>query len=151
MTTDDKAAADLEKRDIISYTDLGDNDIDDVEEVAGEYKAVKGSSGNELYLTRAATGIATPFGTPSVTTSGDYSAKGYTASAYITDDTVVLYVDSEALTGNADGAIVNAKEIYNASAAKPYYMMTNVFVYDEATADGELELVIVEVNNEWTF
>lgn len=30
-------------------------------------------------------------------------------------------------------------------------MMTNVFVYDEATADGELELVIVEVNNEWTF
>jgi hypothetical protein len=58
-------------------------------------------------------------------------------------------VDSEALSGNADGSIVNATEKYDGENSK-YYLSTNVFVYDDET-DGEVELIIVEVNNEWTF
>ena len=157
VVTDDSAAKNLAKRDIITYTDLGNNKIDDVDPVDGSYQAVKGTSGNELYLTAASDNN---WMTVSVAVSGKYA----TDTAYITSDTVILYVDSEALTGNKDGAIVNAQEKFvpavaatdtTEAVAAYYYMLTNVFTYDEVDSegkcDGELELVVVEVNNEWTF
>jgi len=149
---------------IIQYTDLGDNEVDDValvKDVAGAtagYYAVDGYAGNDLYLVAA--GATYDVSANSDTkASGDYTLatnltdpldpatdKGFT----ITKDTVVLYVDTEDDIGNASGAIQIAKEnLISGGASDGYfYYNTNVFAFDE-DKDGELELVVVEVTNQW--
>ena len=132
---------------IIKYTDLGDKKVDDVvlvSSLAGTagYYAVDGISSNDLYLVSASGGD----NKITANAAGDVSGAYTTVPFCTTKDTVILFVDTDADEGFKEGAIQTAKENF---ANGHYNYNTNVFVYDEATTDGELDLIVVDINNEW--
>lgn len=125
---------------IIEYTNLGNNEVEDVIEVAvsgtnnvAAKVAVKGTSGNEVYMTSGS----------SLTSS--VSGEQASACWYITKDTVILYVDSEDMGGFADGTIQNARE---EAVAGGYKLVENAYLYG-STNDHEIVLLVVETSNEW--
>lgn len=105
---------------VISYTDLGDNEISDVT-VEGNLStalAVTGIDGDTLTVSDGST-------------STDY---------YLTDDTEYLYVDTDTDVGSDSGAVVLA------SKETSGYVMNVVIV---PGSDSEIDLIVVDINNEW--
>ena len=79
-------------------------------------------------------------------------------TAYTTDkdDTTILYIDRDGKKGETSGSYSKADEVDANATTKPTHVVTidgkkyyaNVLVYRTA-ASGDLDLVVVDVNNDW--
>ena len=124
----------LAKGNIIIYDDLGDGVIE-----------VRDA---DLALTEAA---VLAYNAENIQFSGDTVALGKTGvgtpvDAEITDDTVILYFDSDEVTGIEGGRIRLATETADSTDAVPEYY-TNV---GYTVANGEVTILVVEVNNNYS-
>ena len=75
--------------------------------------------------------------------TGDITIDGITTYT-ITDDTLVLYVDSDAEVG-AEGGSIRLANAYNGSTVDTSY--NNVKYYFDGNSDKELSVLVVDVNN----
>ena len=134
VTTTDKAAdLTLAKGDVISYSDLGDGVID-----------VDGTTA--VALTEA--GVLAYDGDKNIQFTGGEAEDGMVTigtrkNAEITDDTVILYIDSDDVAGVEGGSIRLATETVTDDT---YY--TNVAY--ELNEDDEVTILVVEVNNNYS-
>ena len=128
-------SAKAKKGDVITFDDLGGTNVDNVKVAEnGSFKlttaAVDGIDGNTFTVK---------------TTSGQDVV---TTTYIITDDTTVLYVDSEDVSGIEKGSLQTA-----ANDGSTVNKIPNIkFVIDEKDGDSDnykLDLLVIEVNNEW--
>ena len=128
-------SARAKKGDVITFDDLGGTNVDNVKVAEnGSFKlttaAVDGIDGNTFTVK---------------TTSGQNVV---TTTYIITDDTTVLYVDSEDVSGIEKGSLQTAADDTTTGGKTPNIK----FVIDEKDGDSDnykLDLLVIEVNNEW--
>ena len=128
-------SAKAKKGDVITFDDLGGTNVDNVKVAEnGSFKlttaAVDGIDGNTFTVK---------------TTSGQDVV---TTTYIITDDTTVLYVDSEDVSGIEKGSLQTAADNTTTGGKTPNIK----FVIDEKDGDSDnykLDLLVIEVNNEW--
>ena len=81
---------------------------------------------------------------PIVSKDGDDLQFVANGSRYsIEKDTVILYVDNDEVKGYSEGSITLASET---TTAGQYY--TNAVFYSDSATDGEIDLLVIDINND---
>ena len=129
-------SAKAKKGDVITFDDLGGTNVDNVK-VA--------ENGSFKLTTAAVDGIDGNTFTVKTTNASDEEV---VTTYIITDDTTVLYVDSEDVSGIEKGSLQTAADNTTTGGKTPNIK----FVIDEKDGDSDnykLDLLVIEVNNEW--
>ena len=109
------------KGSFVTFEKLSNGNIGEVKAITGGTDAIKG-----MYVDK----------------DGETVLNLLAGSKNITKDTVIVYVDTENVTGAEGGELALAQET---AVAGSY--VKNVVVYDKPTADGDLEVIFVDINN----
>ena len=133
-------SAKAQKGDVITFDDLGGTNVDNV--------AIANNGASNQLVTAAVKGID---GDTFTVYAQDKTENGSTTidstkTYIITKDTTVLYVDSDEVEGAENGSLQTAAENSDNKG------IANIkFVVDEADGDNayKLDLLVIEINNEW--
>ena len=143
LTDGSNSKFNVAKGTVIKYTVNSDGEIDDIALSIATGSTAPTGVKNET--DSSSTNVIGHYGlVPIVSKDGDdlqFVANGDRYS--IEKDTVILYVDNDEVKGYSEGSITLASET---TTAGQYY--TNAVFYSDSATDGEIDLLVIDINND---